>query len=175
MCACLSRLVMTAWRRNQRLHQYSHAWPWHECFQVHLVNMRKVLRNNVYGDVQCWLMMVKNHLTGFTAVNEICWCEGYCWYHCCFLREWWIAADEYAFKSDNSNLPPKSVTVHKETIGGTFDETNHKKMYPCQRRINNFLMLLVHVEMFLRTWEEMHKDIWMLLYKSRLLYHVLMQ
>ena len=41
---------------------------WHDCFQVDLVDFRKMPWPNIYGQVQHWLMAVKDHSTGFTAL-----------------------------------------------------------------------------------------------------------
>ncbi len=41
---------------------------WRDRFQVDLVDYRKMPRPNIYGQVQRWLMAVKDHSTGFTAL-----------------------------------------------------------------------------------------------------------
>ena len=48
---------------------YSDAW--HDCFQVDLVDYRKMAHPNVYGELQCWMMTVKDHSTGFTALFSL--------------------------------------------------------------------------------------------------------
>ena len=40
-------------------------------FQVDLIDMRKFARPNVYGVVQNWIMTVKDHFSGFTALFSI--------------------------------------------------------------------------------------------------------
>ncbi len=41
---------------------------WHDRFQVDLVDYRKMPQPNIYGQVQRWLMAVKDHSTRFTAL-----------------------------------------------------------------------------------------------------------
>jgi len=41
---------------------------WRDHFQVDLVDYRKMPCPNIYGQVQRWLMTVKDHSTGFTAL-----------------------------------------------------------------------------------------------------------
>ena len=48
---------------------YSHQWR--DRFQVDLIDMRKFARPNVYGVVQNWIMTVKDHFSGFTALFSI--------------------------------------------------------------------------------------------------------
>ena len=48
---------------------YSYAW--HDRFQVDLIDMRKFARPNVYGVIQRWIMVVKDHFTAFTALFSI--------------------------------------------------------------------------------------------------------
>ena len=48
---------------------YSYAWR--DRFQVDLIDMRKFARPNVYGVLQRWIMVVKDHFTGFTALFSI--------------------------------------------------------------------------------------------------------
>jgi len=44
---------------------------WRDRFQVDLVDYRKMPRPNIYGQIQRWLMAVKDHSTGFTALFSL--------------------------------------------------------------------------------------------------------
>jgi hypothetical protein len=44
---------------------------WRNRFQVDLVDYRKMPRPNIYGQIQRWLMAVKDHSTGFTALFSL--------------------------------------------------------------------------------------------------------
>lgn len=47
------------------------SYAWRDRFQVDLIDMRKLARENVYGIKQCWIMTVKDHFTGLTAVFSL--------------------------------------------------------------------------------------------------------
>ena len=44
---------------------------WRDRFQVDLIDMRKFAQPNIYGVIQRWLMTIKDHSTGFTAVFSL--------------------------------------------------------------------------------------------------------
>jgi hypothetical protein len=48
-----------------------HSDNWRDRFQVDLVDYRKMPRPNIYGQIQRWLMAVKDHGTGFTALFSL--------------------------------------------------------------------------------------------------------
>ena len=47
------------------------SYAWRDRYQVDLIDMRKFARKNVYGITQRWIMTVKDHFTGFTAVFSL--------------------------------------------------------------------------------------------------------
>ena len=47
------------------------SYAWRDRFQIDLIDMRKFARKNVYGITQRWIMSVKDHFTGLTAVFSL--------------------------------------------------------------------------------------------------------
>ena len=62
---CIKTNPIIAHPKGAKKPIYSDAWC--DCFQVDLVDYRKMAHPNVYGEPQRWIMPVKDHSTGFTA------------------------------------------------------------------------------------------------------------
>ncbi len=43
------------------------------CFQVDLIDMRTMRKRDVYGQMQRWIMTVKDHLTGLVYLCTLPW------------------------------------------------------------------------------------------------------
>ena len=66
---CIEANPIIAHQKGAKKPIYSDAW--HDCFQVDLVDYRKMAHLNVYGELQRWIMTVKDHSTGFTALFSL--------------------------------------------------------------------------------------------------------
>ena len=66
---CIKANPIIACQKGANKPIYSDAW--HDCFQVDLVHYRKMAHPNVYGELQRWIMTVKDHSTGFTALFSL--------------------------------------------------------------------------------------------------------
>ena len=66
---CMEKNPIIKASKGARKPILSHAWR--DRFQVDLIDMRKFAQPNIYGVIQRWLMTVKDHSTGFTAVFSL--------------------------------------------------------------------------------------------------------